>query len=151
VYVALDQIQGHVRHLEDQYSYYQKKLRQVKIANESGDLSELIKPFGVTATTHIGEYFENSVQDLLDNGPRIPAPVPKVKIVQIKEKFAGLRIYYDGGDEFIAGITQMAEAVAAITCEKCGVPGKVRNLNGFLATLCDSCNEIAVKERNERR
>ena len=30
---------------------------------------------------------------------------------QIKEKFGGLRFYYDGGDDTVAGIIQMAEAM----------------------------------------
>jgi len=40
---------------------------------------------------------------------RDPITYQKVKIVQIKEKFSGLRFYYDGGDEYICGAVALAE------------------------------------------
>jgi hypothetical protein len=62
--------------------------------------------------------------------------VEQVIAVQIKEKFGGLRFYYDGGDEKIQGMVRMAESWAAHTCEECGAPGKMRN-GGWIRTLCD--------------
>ena len=59
-----------------------------------------------------------------------------VIVRQIKEKFGGLRFYYDGGDPAIAGMVTMAESWAACTCEECGVPGKSRS-GGWIRTLCD--------------
>lgn len=59
---------------------------------------------------------------------------------QIKEKFGTLRVYYSGGDEFCEGIIAMAESMSAVTCEDCGVPGKVRD-GGWIRTLCDACEE----------
>ena len=63
--------------------------------------------------------------------------VPQVVVGQIKEKFGGLRFYYDGGDEQIRGMVSMAEAWAARTCETCGAPGKRRD-GGWIKTLCDT-------------
>ena len=63
-------------------------------------------------------------------------PVNQVVVAQIKEKFGGLRFYYDGGDDMIDGMVRMAEAWADHTCEECGKPGKSRN-GGWIKTLCD--------------
>jgi hypothetical protein len=62
--------------------------------------------------------------------------VPQVIVAQIKEKFGGLRFYYDGGDERIRGMVQMAESWADAICETCGAPGQRRN-GGWIKTLCD--------------
>ena len=61
----------------------------------------------------------------------------QVVVAQIKEKFGGLRFYYDGGNDAIYGMVRMAEAWADHSCEKCGAPGKTRNL-GWIRTLCDT-------------
>ena len=61
---------------------------------------------------------------------------PQVIVAQIKEKFGGLRFYYEGGDEQIRGMVGMAESWAAHTCEVCGHPGKSRQ-GGWIKTLCD--------------
>jgi hypothetical protein len=63
-------------------------------------------------------------------------PVPQVVIAQIKEKFGGLRFYYDGGDDTIYGMVRMAEAWASHSCEECGNVGK-RTSGGWVQTLCD--------------
>jgi hypothetical protein len=62
---------------------------------------------------------------------------PQVTVAQIKEKFGGLRFYYEGGDEQIRGMVQMAEAWADASCEECGSPGKRRD-GGWIKTLCDT-------------
>jgi len=62
--------------------------------------------------------------------------VEQVVVQQIKEKFGGLRFYYDGGDDEISGMVRIAESVASITCEVCGAPGKSRS-TGWIRTLCD--------------
>ena len=62
--------------------------------------------------------------------------VPQVVVGQIKEKFGGLRFYYDGGDDEISGMVRMAEAWAGNTCETCGALG-MRREGGWIKTLCD--------------
>jgi len=62
--------------------------------------------------------------------------VEQVVVEQIKEKFGGLRFYYQGGDDYISGLDALAESWAAVTCEKCGSPGSLR-VDGWLRTLCD--------------
>lgn len=55
---------------------------------------------------------------------------------QIKEKFATIRIYDNGGDEFIDGVISMAEYLSSITCEVCGKSGKICSNARWLKTLC---------------
>ena len=49
-----------------------------------------------------------------------------VEILQVKEKFGGLRIYWestgldDRSDQMLAGAVWMAENISFRTCEKCG-------------------------------
>lgn len=61
---------------------------------------------------------------------------PQVVIEQIKEKFGGLRFYYQGGDDFIHGAVWFAETMSANMCEECGAPGE-RNTGGYIQTLCN--------------
>ena len=77
--------------------------------------------------------------------------VPQVNVAQIKEKFGGLRFYYDGGDEYISGLVSMAESWAACSCETCGTPGERRE-GGWIRTLCDTHEterQSTIKERFE--
>jgi hypothetical protein len=70
---------------------------------------------------------------------------PQVVVEQVKEKFGGLRFYYEGGDEQIHGMVRMAEEWAGMSCEDCGAPGKRRG-GGWVRTLCDKHEA----ERNAR-
>lgn len=71
-----------------------------------------------------------------DEPREVRQPVPQVVAVQVKEKFGGLRFYYEGGDQQIYGMVRMAESWASVTCEECGQPGKFRH-GGWMRTLCD--------------
>lgn len=76
------------------------------------------------------------IQDHLDWVNRTEEKVPQVVAVQVKEKFGGLRFYYDGGDEHIGGMVRMAESMSYVTCETCGERGKVRG-GGWFYTACE--------------
>jgi hypothetical protein len=75
--------------------------------------------------------------------------VPQVVATQVKEKFGGLRFYYNGGDDVIDGMVRMAESWAYHTCEECGHPGTMRH-DGWIRTLCDK-HEEARQERFKKR
>jgi hypothetical protein len=62
----------------------------------------------------------------------------QVVAVQVKEKFGGLRFYYDGGDNMIDGMVRMAESWAVNTCEVCGERGELRNDHTWMYTACDN-------------
>jgi hypothetical protein len=61
--------------------------------------------------------------------------VEQVVVEQIKEKFGGLRFYYQGGDDTIRGMVRMAESWAGHSCETCGAPGTSGG-RGWIKTLC---------------
>lgn len=61
-----------------------------------------------------------------------------VKFTQIKEKFGGLTIYYDGGDDYVRGLVGMAECWSRKVCEMCGEMGKPTK-GGWIKILCDKC------------
>lgn len=62
------------------------------------------------------------------------------EVVQVKEKFGGLRFYIGGvhPDHFdnIFGFINKAERVSLKTCEICGKAGKPNN-EGWIKTLCE--------------
>ena len=76
------------------------------------------------------------IQHHLDWKNRQSVVVVQVKVALIKEKFGGLRFYYDGGDDAIDGMVRMAESWAAHSCETCGALGERRD-GGWIKTLCD--------------
>lgn len=73
--------------------------------------------------------------------------VPRVKVAQIKEKFGGLRFYYDGGDDVVYGMVTMTESWASRTCETCGAKGHQRG-GGWVRTLCDEHEAEYQKRKN---
>jgi len=87
----------------------------------------------------------SNIQSHIDWCEKQGNPVPQVVVEQIKEKFGGLRFYYQGGDEQIHGMVRMAEAWADTACEECGGIGKRRS-GGWIRTLCDQHET----ERNAR-
>jgi len=87
----------------------------------------------------------SNIQHHIDWKNKQSEVVPQVTVAQIKEKFGGLRFYYDGGDDYISGLVSMAEAWAGNTCETCGAPGKQR-AGSWIRTLCDA-HEAERKER----
>jgi hypothetical protein len=78
----------------------------------------------------------SNIQQHIEWKNRESEVVPQVIVEQIKEKFGGLRFYYQGGDEQVAGMVRMAEAWADVACEECGGIGKRRG-GGWVRTLCD--------------
>lgn len=66
-----------------------------------------------------------------------------IEVVQVKEKFGGLRFYIDTkSDEIYDKATKIiheAEAKSFVICENCGMHGNLRNKHGWLTTLCSTC------------
>jgi len=74
--------------------------------------------------------------------------VPQVVVQQVKEKFGTLRFYYQGGDEYIAGLVSMAESMSGVTCEKCGNPG-TRTGGSWVKTACKEHGGIDYDESED--
>lgn len=94
---------------------------------------------------------EERADQIMEDGLIEPrAKTRRVYVAQIKEKFGGLRFYYDGGDDVVSGMVRMAESWADKTCESCGNVGKQRH-GGWVRTLCDvheAERQEAMKGRN---
>ena len=65
----------------------------------------------------------------------------QINCTQIKEKFAGLRFYYAGGDNAISDIIINMEKKSDKTCQNCGstVDVSTIKISGWLTTLCLKC------------
>ena len=105
------------------------------------------KPYGGVC---VGKGWWNIIEMLcrqIDHWVKYSEDIDPVVILQIKEKFGGLRFYYSGGDDVVYGMVRMAEVWAANTCEVCGTKGTIRT-GGWVKTLCDE-HEQERKKRDE--
>jgi hypothetical protein len=68
------------------------------------------------------------------------------EVIQVKEKFGGLRFYINEGTSEIHQRIAKAELESMKICEVTGKPGKLRNDIGWYRTLCDEeYNKIISK------
>jgi hypothetical protein len=83
------------------------------------------------------EIIDNLCLELTEYCKKHDIEIPEV--VQVKEKFGGLRFYLGGihKDHFdaIYKIISKAEGLSYVTCEVCGLPGKP-NKEGWIRTTC---------------
>jgi hypothetical protein len=88
------------------------------------------------------DLIDEALKDILDIAYEEDEPI---QVVQIKEKFGGLRIYYDAESEDedrlhrLEDIVYNAEKLSYKTCEVCGEEGKPRK-GVWIKTLCDIHN-----------
>jgi hypothetical protein len=68
-----------------------------------------------------------------------PEKVPQVSVNLVKQKFGELRFYYDGGDNYIRGMVQLASQMSTGICEKCGAIENTGQTTGWIQTLCENC------------
>jgi hypothetical protein len=87
-------------------------------------------------------------EEAMENDIDITPKLNWIEIQQIKEKFGGLRFYYQGGDDEISGMVRMAEAWAYHSCETCGNKGERRS-GGWIRTLCDFHENLYQARKND--
>ena len=81
---------------------------------------------------------------------------PTYNPVQIKEKFGGLRYYFDSlfpwdtpEWEAMSKAVADAESESFTVCEDCGQPGELRSKDRYwLKTLCDQCDNRWLAARS---
>ena len=70
---------------------------------------------------------------------------PGYALFQCKEKFGGLRYYWDPSDPALREegerLVRAAEALAGRTCEQCGGPGSADVSRRWIVTLCGPCRD----------
>jgi hypothetical protein len=78
---------------------------------------------------------------IYDEAKKLNAYSPPPIATQVKEKFGVLCFYYDAGDDMYRywPVVRFAEALSAVTCEKCGKTPAKRRGNGWIHTSCDGC------------
>lgn len=128
-------IQGHIDWKRKERIRNLRYNRALKAALE-GDTSKLLKYYSFNG--QVPNWASERVhEDMLKHTYRnVTEKIPQVVAEQVKEKFGGLRFYYRGGDEYINGMSTMAESMSYVTCEECGKPGK-RNSGGWIRTVCE--------------
>lgn len=75
----------------------------------------------------------------IDRDPSVAEGETPFQIVEIKEKFAQLRIYSYGGNQRILGAIAMTEGLSSGVCEICGGVGTTHTSGRWLKTLCPEC------------
>ena len=143
-------IENHLKNNQSNIEFREKEMKRREMA-AAGDWSFLDTRISGNPEWHAAnpEWLEREKESYLSPlGDHVwykdpVEKIPPVVAVQVKEKYGTLRFYYDGGDEFINGVTTMAEYLSARTCESCGAPGKMRK-GGWIRTLCDE----HAKEQN---
>lgn len=115
----------------------------MKIYDEKLKLSPKQAAFAA-AVEHLRyrEFEDGWIKILEDLHARISSVYPDYKIIQIKEKFGGLRYYISpipaNLHDTIQGYIREAEDQAEKTCETCGAPGSLsKSERGWLKTVCD--------------
>lgn len=78
--------------------------------------------------------------------------IPQVVFSQVKEKFGALRIYSEGGDDYIRAMINFTEAMSHWVCENCGKHNEdVGRTTGWIQALCSDCATDYKKKIRQRR
>ena len=72
----------------------------------------------------------------------------KINILQIKEKFGGLRFYVNREPPRLSQMIEKCENESLVTCEDCGKKGTQRR-GGWIRTLCDGCFKKQQTEKEK--
>ncbi len=80
-----------------------------------------------------------------------PLIAEHIYVVQIKEKFGGLRFYMNQSTPLIDGVIDLADMLSLSMCEHCGsIEATRRNIGGYIVTLCETHYEKELESRKER-
>lgn len=71
------------------------------------------------------------------------------QIMQVKDKFGGLRFYVDSADEEHYVLINTAEAASFHACEDCGEPAKCLRVGNWYRTLCNAHLEEVLRKHGE--
>ena len=82
----------------------------------------------------VGEGWGKLINNLYDAKPR------KAQVLDVKEKFGGLRFYCVGNTpDWYLDLINCYEEKSLHICENCGNDGKQKTINGWIKTLCEEC------------
>lgn len=72
-----------------------------------------------------------------------------LRIIQVKEKFAGLRIYHRGGDEQVEACFSAASVIAGSMCDVCSRLGYADNQGGWVAVRCEEHRGLPARDLSD--
>lgn len=105
------------------------------------DFADVIRSVSVD----IGDGWEPLVRRLCEAARDEPGDP---HFAQIKEKFGGLRVYWNNATEKLWVASQLAEDESLKTCEACGTTEGVETKGpGWIKTLCPGCRAEWDKRR----
>jgi hypothetical protein len=61
----------------------------------------------------------------------------------VKEKYGMLRFYVSNASQETMDFIYACEEASREICESCGRQGRIREIDGWLTTLCDYCAEAS--------
>jgi len=80
------------------------------------------------------------IQSYLDSNAK-HLNLEQIEVVQIKEKFGGLRFYTSYHIDTVEGMIWFAEQMSLNICEICGSTKDVTQSEGWVNTRCKKCKE----------
>jgi ribosomal protein L37AE/L43A len=91
------------------------------------------------ALVMVGQGWAGLINELYDAMPS------DTEVVQVKEKFGGLRFYVGFSTNEFMDLIDKCEERSYHICERCGKKGVLRENRRWILTLCDECNEKDIK------
>lgn len=98
------------------------------VVYEGYDRALALESVGPGWSSLINEIFDFIEQNKITN----------VRIIQVKEKYGGLRLYTDFINDVLDNKIREVEKRSYTVCEVSGAPGQLRNCNGWYRTLSEA-------------
>ncbi len=98
----------------------------------------------MTSANNVGEGWHQLLHNLED---QLNAMDPDFELLQVKEKFGGLRYYAGSKADGFHEAIHIAEEASFHLCEECGKHGETRSIMGWLKTLCEEHHAEALARR----
>lgn len=117
-----------------------------KFFSNAGDLKQSLMAFGICVDCGWYPLVYHLLEDIETQLKK--TPVEDFEVVQIKEKFGGIRVYVGSGNEKIFDMINKAEEKSYKICERCGARGSLDRSYGWLLTLCAKCKRTRKKEKD---
>lgn len=95
------------------------------------------------ALQSVGEGWASLIHQVFDALDNIKGTV---KIIQVKEKWGGLRIYTDVYNKELENVIVDVGKKSIYMCEICGQDGTLRTNNSYYKTLCDIHHKVFKRE-----
>lgn len=113
-----------------------------KLEYRIGELEAKMAP-GTQIPDHLEDVGMGWHDILIDLHTHMAVVDPHYRVLQVKEKFGALRVYFTSKSEHhkaLQDLVNKAEDSSCGTCEYCGKPGEARSTR-WIKTLCDECHE----------